>query len=826
MLNEIRIALRGLAKTPGFTVIAIVTVALAIGANSAVFSLINGVLIKKLPYSNPARLVFLWEQFAAQGLDRIPVSAPEYLEFERELKGVEEIAAFDYTTFNLANGGTPERISGAVVAPALFPLLGAEAMKGRTFARDEQGKGHDDVIVISERLWQRRFNSDPLLVGKTLVLNGRSYNVIGVMPKAFEFPLPLFNMQGAQFAERVDIWKPLAFTPQELKSRGSRSYGVVGRLRPGMTVPTTQAELDTMVKNWARLYPDNYSAADRFSAKIYPMHEQVVGGIRKGLVILLCAVGFVLLIACANLATMLLARASARERELAIRVALGAGPWRVLRQLLTESIVLAVAGGAAGLLLSVWAIELLKQIGARTIPRLAEVNLDLTVLTVTAVASVMTGILFGLIPALVSAKPELTEVLKEGGRGSSAGGRRNRIRSALVITEIALALVLLVGAGLLTKSFVRLQNVDLGFNPDKVVTMELSLPKAKYPSPGGGDEGGESTINFFTEADRRIAQLPGVEASSCTSILPLSGTNSDSSFAIEGRVAAADQPMPDEEIREITPDYFRVMQTPLRRGRFFNDGDMAAAPAVAIVNEALVRKYWPNQDALGKRITFSDTRKPNAKWITVVGIVGNIRHRGLDAEAQPEYYLPHAQNASRSMVLAVRSGQDPRNLVRAIRREIQAMDAEQPIANVRTFDAVVADSVAPRRLSVVLLGVFAGIALLLASVGIYGVISYLVVQRTHEIGVRMALGAQRRDVLTLVVGHASKLVGIGIAAGLVLAILVARSLSALLYHVGAFDPVTFIVVTCVLGAVALLASYVPALRATRADPMIALSHNA
>ena len=826
MLNEIKVALRGLAKSPGFTIIAVLTVALAIGANSAVFSLINALLVRPLPYHDPARLVLLWEQFTAQGLDRIPVSAPEYLDFEKDFKSSEQIATFDYTAFNLASGSVPERISGAVVSPALFPMLGVEPISGRTFAREEQGEGHDDVIVISERLWQRRFNSDPLLIGKPLILNGRSYTVIGVMPKSFEFPIPLFNVQGGQFAERVDIWKPIAFTPSELKARYSRSYGVIARLRSGVSPAAAQAELNTMIANWFRVYPDYYSSSGGFGAKVYPLHEQVAGGMRKGLIILLGAVAFVLLIACANLATMLLARASARERELAIRVALGAGPWRLLRQMLTESVILAIGGGIAGIMLSVWGLELLKRVGARTIPRLSEVSLDFTVLGVTAVVAIATGILFGLIPALASAKPELTEALKEGGRGSTVGARRNRIRNSLVVAEIALALVLLVGAGLLMKSFVRLQNVNPGFNAHNVLTMEISLPQVKYPSSGPNYLGGDSTISFFAEALRRIRQLPGVEASAGTTILPLSGTNGDSSFAIEGADLNGKGPGPDEELRAITPDYFRVLQTPLGHGRFFNESDTAMSPAVAIINEALARKYWSNQDAVGKRITFSDPRKPDVKWITIVGVVGNVRHRGLEIDPQPEYYTPHTQFPSRSMIVAVRSSQDPRSLTSAIRREIQSLDPEQPIANVRTFVQVVEESVAPRRLSVVLLGVFAGIALLLAAVGTYGVISYLVVQRTHEIGVRMALGAQRRDVLTLVVGHALKLVAIGTAIGLVLAIFSTRTLSAMLYSVGAFDLATFVFVTFVLASIALLASYIPALRATRADPMIALSHNA
>ena len=823
MLNEIKVAVRGLAKTPGFTAIAVVTVALAIGANTAVFSLINALLIRPLPYHDPSKLVLIWEQFLAQGLERIPVSAPEYLDYAKELKSV-EVAGFDYLNFNLTAGDVPERISGAVVSPSLFTLLGVEPIRGRTFAQEEHGEGHDNVVVISDRLWKRRFNADPMLIGKTLELNGRAFTVIGVMPASFEFPIPLFGIQGNQFGERVDLWKPIAFTPQELKARYSRSYGVIGRLRPGVGVSAAQAELDTVIAGWLRAHPDNYGTATRFGARIYPLHEQVVGGMRKGLAILLGAVAGVLLIACANLATMLLARSSARERELAIRVALGAGPWRLLRQLLTESVLLAIAGAIAGIILSIWALEFLVRVGARTVPRLSEVGLDPTVLAVTAVVAVGTGLIFGLIPALASAKPELTEALKEGGRGSTTGARRNQIRNSLVVAEVALALVLLIGAGLLMKSYARLQNVNPGFTVRDVLTMEISLPKLKYPSGSVGSFGGPSTINFYKEAIRKISSLPGVKAVAATSALPLSGTNNDSSFEIEGAPMRGGGPGPDEEIRVVTPDYFRVLQLPLMQGRIFNDGDSAEAPPVVIVNQALARKYFPKGDALGKRITFDDPRQ-NPKWVTIVGIVGDLRHRGLDVDPQPEYYVPHAQAAYRGMVLTVRSGQDARSLASAVRREIQSIDAEQPIANVRTLESVAADSIAPRRLSVVLLGVFAAIALLLAGVGTYGVISYLVVQRTHEIGVRMALGAQRADVLRLVVGHAFKLVGAGTLIGLALALACSRALAALLYSVNPYDIATFAIVTVILGAIALLASYIPALRATRADPMIALSHN-
>src|SRR5436305_2109402 len=719
-MSDFRYALRQLVKCPAFTAVAVLTLALGIGANTAVFGLINALLVRPLPYHDPSNLVLLWEQFPRQGLERIPVSVPEYIDFEKGLRSFTQIAAFNYSTFNLAGGNVPERISGAVVSPALFPMLGIEPIAGRTFAQEEQGEGHDDLIVISERLWKRRFNSDPSLIGKTLLLNGRNYIVIGIMPAKFEFPIPLFNLQGGQFAERVDIWKPVAFSQDELKSRGSRSYGVIARLRPNATSAKWQAEIDTTVANWVKAFPNNYSARNRFGAKIYPLHEQVVAGMRKGLFIL-----------------------------------------------------------------------------------------------------------FGLIPALASAKPVLTEALKEGGRGSTSGARPNRVRNMLVIAEIALALVLLVGAGLLMKSFARLQGVNPGFNASHVLTIELSLPQTKYPSGANPSYlGGDSTRNFYQETLRRIARLPGIEAVACTDILPLSGTNSDWSFSIEGREMNKNEPGPDEEIRVITQDYFRVLQTTLLKGRFFTEADNADAPPVAIVNEVLARKYFRGGDALGKRITLGDPRKPDAKWITIIGIIANVRHRALELEPQPEYYIPHAQFPMRDMILAVRSAQDPRSLTAGIRREIQSIDPDQPLANVRTFDRVVSESVAPRRLSVVLLGIFAAIALLLAAVGTYGVISYYVVQLTHEIGVCTALVCQRRGVLRLVVGHAAKLVGIGTIIGLVLAFLSTRLLSALLYNVGAFDVTYFVFVTIALSAIAVLASYIPALRATRADPMIALSHNA
>ena len=815
-MNDLRFAVRQLVKNPGFTIIAVLVLALAIGANTAVLSLVNALLLRPLPYKAPDDLVLLWERFPTQGLERIPVSAPEYLDYEKETKSFEKIGAFNYAAYNLTTADVPERIAGAVVSPSVFPLLGVEPIRGRVFINDEGAEGRDDVVVISARLWKRRFNSDPAIVGNKITLNDRPYTVVGIMPKQFDFPLPLFNVQGARFASRPDIWKPIAFTKDELEARYSRSYGMIARLKSGVSVAGAQAEIQTITANFQRTHPKNYpQETTAFGAKLYPLHEQVVGPMRAGLWILVAAVTLVLLIACANLTTMLLARAGSREREMAIRVALGASLKRMLRQLLTESVLLSILGGTAGVLLAIWALDLLRVIGGHTVPRLREVNLDLSVLAMTFGVSVLTGILFGLLPALVSAKPQLTEALNEGGRGSTAGAHRSRLRNSLIVAETVLALVLLIGAGLLVKSFVRLQNVSPGFNPNNVLTAEISLPVVKYP-------GGQPVVNFYEEAWRRVKNIPGVQHAAFTVMLPLSGSNTDSSFIIEGQDPRAMASYPDEEIRDITPGYFRVLQTPLLKGRFFTEADTADSPPVVIVNQAFAKKYFRNGEALGKRISRDDT-KP--EWMTIVGVVADIKHRSLDMEAQPEYYLPHTQARDREMVLTVRSAQDARTLAGAIREELRNIDPDIPLANVRTLDAVVADSIAPRRLSVVLLSLFSGIALLLASAGMYGVISFLVVQRTHEIGVRMALGAQRSDVLKMVIGHAAKLLLIGAAIGLPMAIFSSFALRTVLYEVSPFDISIFLTVTVILGGVGLLASYLPAIRAARSDPVTSLGHN-
>jgi putative ABC transport system permease protein len=819
MLKDIRFSFRQLIKQPAFTAIAVLTIALAIGATTAVLSLVNGLLVRPLPYRDPQRLVLLLQHFKSQNLERIPVSPAEFKDYETRAHSFERLGAFGYTNFNLAGEDRPERIAGATVTAGVFPLLGVSPIKGRFFQPEECTLGRDDVVIVSARLWQRRFNSDPQIIGTKLLLNGKSFTVVGVMPASFDFPLQLFNLgNGAQFHERAEIWKPLAFTDDEMKMRGSRGYAIIGRLGAGTSVAQAQAEIETINAQMRREHPDNYSQDNSFGGEVLPLHDLAVGGMRPALLILLGAVCLVLLIACANLTTMLLARAATREHEMAIRVALGAAPLRLFKQVFTESVLLALIGGAMGVVLALWGIESLKAIGAQTVPRLREVNVDVLVLGVTFAICVATGIIFGLAPGLASARPELTEALKEGGRSSTQGTRRNRLRSGLVIAEIGLALVLLSAAGLLIKSFARIQNVNPGFNPRNALTFEVSLPKIQYPDDS-------SIVRFNNEAQRRMAALPGVQAAGFSTILPLAGTNSDWSFAIESRPLNDNSPSPDEEKRQVSPDYFRALETPLIKGRFFTNADNADATPVIIVNQAFAKKFWPNDDALGKRITFDDDPKKNPKWIKVVGVVGDIHHFGLDIEPKPEMYVPFGQTPYFTTIYVVRSNQDLRGLLPAIRREIQAIDPAVPVGNVRTFEDVIADSIAPRRLSVVLLGVFAGVAVLLASVGIYGVMSFLVVQRTHEIGVRMALGAQRGDVLKLVLVRSLKLISAGTIIGLIVAVMSTHTLRALLYSVSAFDGATFALVTILLGAVALAASYLPAMRATRADPMIVLGHN-
>jgi len=807
-MRELRYAFRQLVRQPGFTILAVVALALGIGANTVLFSAINTLFLRPLSYPEPQQLARVWGSFPERGLDRANVSWPRFQAWRDGQQSFTEFSAQSFTGFTMTGRGDPQNLNGVRVTENFFRALGVQPLFGRVFTPEEDKPGGANVAVLTHTFWQKQFGGDQSILGKAVTLNGVPFTVIGILSPALKFPF----IQTHIFIPRVFEQEGL---PPDIIERGTGYLTILARLKPGVTKEQAEQQLRIADRRYQTSQSDKVDAKAGMS--VVSLHEDLVGRQRPLMLTLFAAVGCVLLVGCANVANLLLARGASRAKEIGIRLALGASRHQIIRQLLAESIVLGMVGSAFGLLFAVWGVDLMLTALPNEVPYWIRFDFDWRIFSFALGIGGLSSVLFGIVPALQASNPKLVDALKEGGRTGAGGAKGQRMRNSLVIAEVALALVLLVGAGLLLKSFVRLQNVHPGFDPKNVLTMEVSLPVLKYPR-------GKPVADFYAEATRRIKALPGVEAAAFTSILPLSGTNSDSSFAIEGRDHMAEKIFPDEEIRNVTPEYFSVLKVPLLQGRFFNDGDQFDGPQVTIVNNAFAKRWFPNQEAVGKRITFGDPRKADAKWVTIVGVVGDMRHRGLDLDVKPEYYNPHNQIPYRGMILAVRSAQDPRSLTSAIRREISKLDPDLPAANVRTLEQVAADSIAPRRLSVVLIGVFAAVALVLASVGIYGVMSFLVVQRTHEMGVRMALGAQRGDVLRLVIGRAAKLVLIGTAAGLVLGIMSSSALRALLFNVGAFDPMTFAAVTFALIAVSLLASYIPALRATKADPMIALGH--
>ncbi len=792
MMNDLRYTFRTLIKTPGFTAVAILTLALGIGANTAIFSVVNAVLLRPLPYQEPGQLIRLWQSRRLPPAPHGPVSPPAFADWRRENHSFERLAAFCGGHANLTGDAEPARLESLRVSADFFAALRVTPQFGRAFLPGEDRAGAGRVAVLSDALWRRRFAADPKAVGRTLTLDNESYAVVGVLPAQF------------RFAGDAQVFLPLTFNGDEGANRGAHFLSVVGRLKPGVSLAQASTELTALAGRLGQEYAEDKD----WSVALLPMQEEVVGAMRTPLFILLGAVAFVLLIACANVANLLLTKASARQKEIAIRAALGANRTRIIRQLLVESVTLSLGGGVLGWLFAYWGLDLLRYVAADHLPRAQEVGLDARVLGFTLLVSALTGIVFGLAPAWQAARLDMNERLKEGGRGA-ASERRNHTRGLLVISEVALSLVLLIGAGLLLKSLASLRAVDPGFRPGNVLTLQLSLPETRYAR-------NEQRGAFVAEAVRRLEALPGVRAAGAASSLPLSGGMNSYSFEIEGGGAPAGEHLSAEQ-DSVTPNYFAALGMTLVRGRLFTAQDRASAQPVVVINETVARRFFPNQDPLGRRITIAGP-DPGA----IVGIVRDVKQYALDRESPPHIYSPQSQKPDTDVTLFVRADGPPMNLASAARAAILGVDHDQPVSEVQPLERVLNDSVAQRRLTLWLLGAFALVALLLAAVGIYGVVAYSVARRTPEIGIRLALGAQRSDVLAMVFKQGMALTLIGIALGLAGAFALTRFLSTLLFGVAAADPATFALVSLALAVVASLACLIPARRATKVDPLAAL----
>jgi putative ABC transport system permease protein len=808
LFKELRYGIRSLMKQPGFTAIAVITLALGIGANTAMFSVINAVLLRPLPYHDPNRLVTIWEESPDRGLYQIPTSYANYREWIDQNHVFDQISLYTFTNLNLTGTGEPARLSTVRASANLFSLVGATPRLGRTFLPEEDKEGANRVVILGHALWQSRFGSDSAIIGKSLTLNNQSYTVVGVMSPDFQFPVG-FGYLGRVLNDPTDLYVPIAASSNEA-SRGNYSFFAIGRLKPGVTIDQARAEMTTIEGRLEQQYPDSNTG---IGVSLVPTQEQTVKEIRPALLVLLGAVAFMLLIACANIANLLLARAASRQKEIAIRTALGASRLRVLRLLLTESLMLSLAGGLLGLLLAFWGTDALLALTPENIPRLNEVGVDARVFGFTLAVSLVTGIFFGLIPAIHASKPNLNEALKEGARGSMGSAAGNRTRNALVAVEVALSFVLLIGAGLMIKSFLRLQQMNLGFNPDNVLTVDLTLSRSKYPED-------RQQAAFFQETLARLQSLTGVKSAGATTGLPLTLSVSGSDFRIEGRP----EPEAGKEMivntRSVSAGYFRTLGIALSKGRDFSDRDKSDAPLAAIINDDLARTYFPNEDPIGKRISFDE----GESWISIVGIIGDVKQLGLDSSAKPEVYFPYLQVASPSMSLVVRTASNPLSLAAVVKSQIQMIDKDLPIDDAKTMQQLLAESISGRRFNMLLLTVFAVVALVLAIVGIYGVMSYTVTQRTHEIGIRVAIGAQPRDVFRLVIGQGMMLAMIGLGFGLVGAFGLTRLMTTMLFGVEPTDPATFVSIAVLLTAVALVACYIPGRRAAKVNPLVALRY--
>jgi putative ABC transport system permease protein len=799
LIQDVRYAARMLARAPGFAAAAAIALALGIGANTTIFSVLDSLLLRALPYDHPESLVLVWSAERG-GEQRGQMSFPDIDDVRQQNQVFEEVAAFADWSPILSGSGDPERLHATQVGDGYFRVLHASVMLGRTFIPEEQIDGRDQVVVLSHGLWQRRFGGDPNIVGKTITLSTLSYVVIGVMPESFG-PLPRTLVQDG------DLYRPVAETRAE--ARSGRHLRAIARLKPGVTMQQAQAEMSTIAANLAKQYPQD----DRdLAVRLANLRDDTVGDLRPTAFALAAAVALVLLIACANVANLLLARASTRQREMAVRAAVGATRARLVRQMLTESLLLALIGGGAGLLLAAWAMSGLNSIAAKVAPQMGGVQVDARVLLFALLVCVATGIAFGAAPALQVSTHALYDRLRQGGHG--AGAVRGRLRPALVVVEISMALLLLISAGLLIKSFVRLLNVDPGFDPQNRVMMNVWLPFAKYKDPN-------LSTAFYRQLVQRVEALPGVQAAGMVSTPPLTSFDRRG-FRVEGKEYAVGQ-SEDADAYFVTPHYLTAMGTPLLRGRNFTESDDEKAPNVVMINQAAAAQLWPGQDAIGKHVKlFSGRKRDEYPTATVVGIVGDVKHYGLDRATTMQMYVPYAQFPTTAMSLVVHTAGDPRGVVPAVRRELLALDRGVPAFQIESMRELVANSVATRRLAMLVIGLLAAVALALSTVGIYAVMAYTVAQRTNEIGIRMALGARAADVLRMVLGEGTRLAAVGVGVGLALALAATHALRSLLFGVGPNDPLVFAALTALVVGVALVASYVPARRAARVDPMVAL----
>lgn len=801
LIGDIKHGCRLLARNPGFTAAVVLALALGIGANTAVFSVMNAVLLKPLHYKDPDRIVSVAGRFTGIGIpdDRNAISPPELMDIRRFSTVFSDVAAVQGANFNIRVTDTPERILGANVTSNFFRTLGIDAKIGRTFADDEDRQGKDGVVVIGYGLWQRRFSSDDHVIGRSMDINGRTFEIVGVMPQDFQFPA------------LTEMWTPLVFSDAQLSPnfRGSHGLSLYARIKPAIPMPRALGDMQrvsTQIIENAQQYP--YKTFN-FAVLIRPLLEDYVGDVRPALILLMGAVALVLLIACCNVANLLMVRASARDREIGIRAALGASRRRLVRQLLTESLLLSATGAVFGVGLARLGVSVIASMGAEAFPRLASATLDPATLIFSVAVALVTGILFGVVPAAQASQSRSYDSLKEGGRGSSTGAASQRLRKILVAGEVALSLALLAGAGLLIQSFMKLQAVDPGFKTEGVLTIRVSLPPARYSQPA-------QISSFYQSLLDRVRNVPGVQSAGATSGLPLSGNGFSGTVAPDSPLVQPGQ-FPEADQRYITPGYFETVGTKLIAGRYFEDHDTATTAPVAIIDETMAKTYWPSEDPIGKRIKLGGPQSTNP-WMTIVGVVRHVRLTSLERPSRVELYVPHAQVSLTAMSLAIKTAGNINSMSTAVQKATMSIDPEQPVYSVRLFDELVADSMLRRRLIMILLAVFAGVALTLAALGIYGVISYWVSQRSHEIGIRLALGATRATILKMVIGQSLWVVLIGIIAGLFASAAMSRGITTMLFDVNAADPATFLLVCGTLIAVALAASLIPAFRATLVDP--------